>query len=61
MKWYRTFITTSPREITVSSLPIRPAGTASPEHLHFKKMCGFVCATPSAPEAEKLSSRSRLQ
>ena len=45
MRWYRTFITKAPRELTGFFLfLIVPPGPPFPEHLHNKKMCGVVWA-----------------
>jgi hypothetical protein len=56
MKWYRTFITKAPNQLTgfFAFLTV-PPGPPFPEHLHMKKMCGIVwCYSGALKQAEKI-------
>jgi len=56
MKWYRSFITKAPKELTgfFAFLTV-PPGPPFPEHLHLKKMCGVVwCYSGPLKKAEKV-------
>src|SRR5579862_2736238 len=56
MKWYRTFITKAPTNISgfFAFLTV-PPGPPFPEHLHNKKMCGIVwCYTGPLKKAEQV-------
>jgi FAD/FMN-containing dehydrogenase len=56
MKWYRSFITQAPDDISgYFALLTVPPAPPFPEHLHLKKMCGIVWAcTAGQNEAEEM-------
>jgi FAD/FMN-containing dehydrogenase len=56
MKWYRSFITEAPDELSgYFALLTVPPAPPFPEHLHLKKMCGIVWAcTAGQNEAEEM-------
>ena len=60
MRWYREFIAKAPDDVYgfFAFLTV-PPGPPFPGHLHNKKMCGIVCATPDRSRTgRKCSSRS---
>ena len=54
LKWYRSFITKAPNELTgFFAFLVVPPGPPFPEHLHNKKMCGVVwCYSGPMDKAE---------